>query len=432
MTTDTPGTDADGTPASGPLVTQSPSDLPWPATKFERRTWRTSPDLRSPSGARPSQADRLLTEVVVQVPPRIARQPLHLAPDTQARCEEAATRISQLESHAEQLAGIGDLLVRTEAVASSKIEHIYAELDDLARATLGDEAGERAKRTMAAARTIANLTDSCNDGAPLTLEAILAAHRELLTGDLLEGEWAGRLRQQQNWIGGSDFTPRNAVHVPPPADQVASLMNDLLGFANRDRISAVAQAAVTHAQFEAIHPFTDGNGRVGRALIGAVLRRRGVTASASVPVAAAMLSDVDAYFDELRQYREGNADSLVNYVAESSIIAADAAVVSAVRIADLPAQWADRVKARKGSTAAVLLAHLIRNPVLNLARARAITGSAPNRIYDALNALQSAEVVDEITGQSRNRIWVAHEVLTEVTELESRVGLRAVPSRRWR
>lgn len=184
--------------------------------------------------------------------------------------------------------------------ASSRIERIYADLDEVARAGIGEQATNTAVRTVASIRALGDLTASCNQGGPLTETAILRAHGRLLEGDPLGGQFAGRYRIQQNWIGGSDFTPRGAVHVPPPHDLVADRMADLVDFANRDDLPALAQAALVHGQFEAIHPFTDGNGRVGRGIISASLRRRGVTRTVVVPVAAAMLADVDTYFDRLR------------------------------------------------------------------------------------------------------------------------------------
>jgi len=209
-------------------------------------------------------------------------------------------------------------------------------------------------------------------------------------------------------------------------------MADLVEFANRNDFSAISQAGVVHAQFEAIHPFTDGNGRVGRGLIGAVLRRRQTTTSITVPIAAAMLSDVDAYFDRLRDYRQGDPDSIVSYVAQSALAAADASVESANRLAELPARWHDLVRARRGSSPRTLVEGLLRAPILDIARAEGITGSTRARTYDAIDRLEEAEVLHEITGGGRNRIWVATDVMTELRELEDRIGVRAAPSARWR
>jgi Fic family protein len=408
------------------------ADSRWPAVVVEERPWRTNPDQRGLDGSRPNQRERMLTTISVEIPARIANQPVHLAPETTAACEAAAQRISALESRAEHLGGLGELLVRTEAVASSKIEHIYADLDDIARASLGEQASDKARRTVAAGQALTTLTDSCNDAAPLTEQAILDAHHALLHDDRLEGAWAGRYREQQNWIGGSDFSPISAVHVPPPREDVEPLMADLIKFANRNDLSAISQAAVVHAQFEAIHPFTDGNGRVGRGLIGAALRRRQITSSITVPVAAAMLSAVDDYFDKLRDFRQGDLDSITDYVAQSALAAADASVESADRLAELPARWRDLVSGRRGSSSRALVDGLLRAPILDIARAERITGSTRARTYEAIDRLEEAGVLHEITGGSRNRIWVVTDVMTELRDLENRIGIRAAPSARWR
>ncbi len=399
----------------------------WPPVSTEERPWFTNPDLRGPNGARPNRRERLLTSISVTIPPSLAERTPQLAAPTVALAEDAAQRVAALESRADHLGGLGELLVRSEAMASSKIEHIYAEMDDIARATIGEAAGEKARRTVAAALALNELTSSCDLGAPVTQTAILAAHRQLLTGDRLEGARAGRYREQQNWIGGSDLSPLGAVHVPPPHSRVPDLMADLTRFANRDDLSAVAQAAIAHAQFETIHPFTDGNGRVGRGLLGAILRRRGLTRTVTVPVAAAMLSDIDRYFDQLDAYRAGDVDALVAYVASSAVAAAEAAVESADRLASLPARWTEAVKARRRSSVRNLVDALLQNPILDIQRAAAITGSTRIRTYEAIDRLQDAGVLDEITGARRNRIWVAGDVMTELRALEERIGRRSDP-----
>lgn len=110
---------------------------------------------------------------------------------------------------------------------------------------------------------------------PEVIGKVVSIHQRLLTGTRLE-EYAGQLRTTQNWIGGSDYNPCSAAFIPPPHEHVESLLEDLCAFCNSDSLPAVAQAAIAHAQFETIHPFVDGNGRTGRALIHVVLRRRGL------------------------------------------------------------------------------------------------------------------------------------------------------------
>lgn len=400
-----------------------PGNGAWPAATHEARRWHTNPDQRGPSGNRPGQADRLLTEIMVEIPATIAGLTPPLSRDAHAELEHAVAAIARIESRADHLAGLGELLVRSEAVASSRIERVYASLDDLARASVGADAAAGARSTIAASRALTALAASCDQG-PLTHTALLAAHHTLLDGDLLEGQYAGVYRPVQNWIGGSDFSPRGAVHVPPPPDLVQPLMDDLIAFAARTDLPVVAHAAIVHGQFEAIHPFTDGNGRIGRALIGAVYRYRGLTATTTVPVAAAMLADTDVYFAKLATYRAGDSEPLVRYVAHCTIAAAEAALVTADRLAELPSAWHGQITARRGSAARRLVDALLTAPVLDIAGAERVTGASRPRAYDALDHLTAAGVLSEITGAARSRVWVAHDVMDALTDLEERIGLR--------
>jgi Fic family protein len=375
----------------------------------------------------------MLDHIETEIPARIGALTPPLTPDTAALCEAAGQGIVSLDAGpGRYLSSLAEFLTRTESVASSRIERVYADLDDLARASLGEESTRSATSTLAATLALRELTESCDDGTPLSEGAILSAHAALLADDLLEHRAAGSYRTQQNWIGGSDFTPRNAAHVPPPPELVQGLMADLVEFANRDDISPVAQAAVTHGQFEAIHPFNDGNGRIGRGLISAVFRRRGTTRRTVVPIAAVMLADVDTYFDRLADYRAGDVESLVRYVASAAMAATDAAEASAERLAALPSLWEERVRTRRGSAAQALVGTLLEHPIVDIAAVEAITGASRARAYDAINAVEDAGILHEITGRSRNRIWVAADVMDEIAALEERIGARTRPSARWR
>ena len=237
-----------------------------------------------------SREDRMLREVTVNLPPKIGDYAPELPLFVAAQSDKALTAITRLDStYGEHLTSLSALLLRAESVASSKIEHVEASMDDFARAAHGINSNESATSMVASSEALESLISSVDGGGLITVGNILAAHQILMANDASEATYAGRFRDMQNWIGGSDHAPRNALYVPPPAETVEAYMADLLEFANRDDVPVLVQAAVAHAQFESIHPFTDGNGRVGRALINVILRRRGVTSSVVVPLASALV-----------------------------------------------------------------------------------------------------------------------------------------------
>ncbi|MEX1006417.1 MAG: Fic family protein [Acidimicrobiia bacterium] len=396
----------------------------WPAHTQEPRPWTTNPDARDSSGRRPPYEDRTLEEIMVSIPPSIADITPRLSPSTTIAVEEAAAAIVTLdEGIGARLGALSGFLLRSESIATSKIERIYANLDDFARALAGQHAGEEARQTAAAVAAIGSLVDRA-ETSPLTVEVIDEAHRRLLADDPTEGHYAGTHRPMQNWIGGNDFSPRLAEYVPPPRELVGALMGDLEAAANHTDVPVLSQAAIVHAQFESIHPYTDGNGRIGRALINVVLRRRRLTRRLVVPIASVMLADVDEYFARLDAYRGGDADGFVRYTANAATLASDEATTSALALAELPGRWRGAVHARGGSATDKLLDRLLDTPVLTDKTAAAAAGSSVRRIYDALERLAEGRILTEVTGKERDRVWVVADVLDELDRLEQRIGRR--------
>ena len=139
---------------------------------------------------------------------------------------------------------------------------------------------------------------------PITVADITDIHRTLLAGTD-QSDIAGQVRTIQNWVGGRLNSPIDAEFVPPPPEEVPGLLKDLVAFVNREDLPAVVQAAIAHAQFETIHPFTDGNGRVGRCLIQVILRRRGLAPTFVPPVSVVLATNAKAYVRGLTEFREG-------------------------------------------------------------------------------------------------------------------------------
>jgi Fic family protein len=369
----------------------------------------------------------MLRKIAVSLPPTIADQDLTLDSDLATDVESAMREISKLDAtHGADLEALGVLLLRTESVASSKIEAVEASLDDYARALHGIRTNSSAVSMVAATAALDTMINNVTRHDRMELAAITSAHDVLMRDDPSEAPYAGRLRTVQNWIGGSNHSPRGALYVPPPPAIVPDYMADLLAFANRDNLPALVQAAIAHAQFESIHPFTDGNGRIGRALINTVLRRRGATTRVVVPLASALVARRDRYFDLLNAYREGDVRPLIATFAESSRIAAAESQITAGRLAQVPEEWRAMVKSRAGSAAAQLLAQLPSRPILSSEDALTIVDGSRSSVFAAINRLQDGGVLRPLTDRKRDQVWGASLILDELEDLSLRIGRAAL------
>jgi Fic family protein len=387
------------------------------------RPWVTS---ETEYGRRPPREDREFRSFAATVPPRIASTTFSYDSRVERVLVDATLEIAALEASAtSDVTAISGFLLRSESQSSSKIERIYASRDDFARAMAGEDAPAAALEMARSAAAVAAMIAAADGGASVTHASLLSAHAELFDGNFLERESAGRYRTVQNWIGGSDFSPRGADYVPPPAEQVEALMSDLAAFTARDDLHPLAQAAIAHAQFESIHPFNDGNGRIGRAAINAVLRARGLTRSTVVPVASVMLADTDEYFNRLTAYRNGDAAGFVEYLAACARTAAIESKSTVMRLLELPAEWRTRARPRKGSADERLIAALLASPVVTATSAAQLAGGPKSSAFAAVNRLTAAGVLVELSGRKWGRVFAAGDVLDELDRLEERIGRRA-------
>ena len=232
--------------------------------------------------AGPSRRDRRPCAYEVYLPDLLQGRRFSLDGDVAAEVTRTETALIRLDATGNALANseaLARLLLRAESVASSRIEGLEIGGRRMLRADAAQRLGME-PRDVTSREVLGNIdamtwaVDSVRPGGDITLESLLETHRRLLAGTRLK-DHGGSVRTVQNWIGGSDYNPCSASFVPPPPEDVPGLLDDLMGFCNDDSLPALAQAAVAHAQFETIHPFVDGNGRAGRALVHMVLRRRG-------------------------------------------------------------------------------------------------------------------------------------------------------------
>jgi Fic family protein len=254
----------------------------------------------------------------------------------------------------------------------------------------------------------------------------------LLSSTRLEPH-AGRIRIEQNWIGGSDYNPCSAAFVPPPPELVPALLEDLCDFANEDSLPAVAQAAIAHAQFETIHPFVDGNGRTGRILIHLILRKRGLATRILAPVSLILATWAKDYVDALNATRyTGLPDSkeahdglnrwAALFAAACSRAVADAAAFEH-RTAELQQEWRKRLgSVRARSALDLVVAALPGAPIVTVNGAADMIGRSFPATNAAIERLAGAGILSQVNVGRRNRAFEAREIIDAFTDLERQLA----------
>lgn len=354
------------------------------------------------------------------VPARIAEIDVRIDAATAERVRETTRAIVEAETYSgHSLAVLEPFLLRTEAIASSRIEEEITTVDQLARAESGLKVSAKTRQVYASLTALRKLVDRASSGA-LSLDDILDAHRGLMEPDVTERHLAGQLRDQQNWIGGAAGHPVGAAHVPPPAALAPELMDDLVQTMKRTDLDPLVQASLVHAQFESIHPFTDGNGRIGRVLINATLRYRNVTRWFVVPVAAVLAARRERYFASLDVYREGDLGPALTELTYALAEASRQAMVAADNLRRLPGEWREIVRPRSGSAADTLIDTLVQHPIMDIDQAVTQAQASVAATYRALEQLEEVGILRRASESARNRLWVAGAVLDEADALIDR------------
>lgn len=311
------------------------------------------------------------------------------------------------------------MLLRSESAASSQIENLAASARAIAEAEIVDTGRQNAAQIVANTRAMEAAIDLADR---LDAEAILAMHRALM--EATDPTVAGRWRDEQVWIDGGALGPHGAVFVPPHHSRIEPAIDDLVTFMRRDDLPVLVQAAIAHAQFETIHPFPDGNGRTGRALLHALLRGKALTRNVTVPVSAGLLTDTDAYFAALTAYRAGDPVAIIGRLSEASFAAIANGLQLVIDLRETRDSWTARITARRNAAAWRVADLLLRRPVVNAAVLAADLGVAPSNVYRSIQPLIEAGVLVEFTDRRRNRAWRAPEVLAALDAFADRTGRR--------
>lgn len=317
---------------------------------------------------------------------------------------------------------VGKQLLRAEAIASSAIEGLQLSHARLARASVYPQFDRKAREILNNVQAMERAIDIGRREEDLTVRDLQDIHAHLAGGTLL-ARYAGVLRTEPGWIDGT--TPADARYVPPPHEHIAPLLDDLLAFVNeRGDLSPIEQAAYAHAQFETIHPFPDGNGRVGRCLIHILLIRAGVAPHYVPPISLALAARRDAYMSGLTAFQHDDLDSWVAFFAEAVHAATREAEAFAASIATLQARWRARLadeRIRSDSAAWILVDELPAHPVLDRNTACSITDRTWPASSSALARLEAAGIVKRRDNRKRGVSWEAPEILDRVRAFEASV-----------
>jgi len=277
------------------------------------------------------------------VPTRLADRDLSLDARSVAGASRAQAAVEHgAETMPEDFAALARLLLRAEGVASSFIEGVTAPVVDIVLAEADESGAPSAAAWVAANLTAVTEAIGHAHAGPLTIESLCDWHRTLMTASPTPAQHVGVLRAEQGWIGGT--SPLDAHLVTPPPEEVPALVDDLIAYVNRYDVDPVTQAAIAHAQFEIIHPFADGNGRVGRVLIAWILVRR-LSLVTPPPVSARIAADVGGYSSGLVLFRMGDHGAWVRWFADAVSGAGRAQQELVASVERLQREWRERLAA---------------------------------------------------------------------------------------
>ena len=389
------------------------------AVTYQTVPWvsRIPPDLISKR-----QASRIPKTYEAAVPVSIADAQFDVDGGLAALAEEAShllMRADEDASHSISAAPLAAVLLRTESAASSQIEYLTVSARQLAIAEIGQAASSNAHLVAA---NVDAMRSAIDIAGAIDEAAILRMHEALMriTRRAKPGEW----RDEQVWIGSSGLSPADAAYVPPVPQRVPEAMADLVAFMQRGDLPVIVHCAVAHAQFETVHPFIDGNGRTGRAVMHAMMRWAGITRFATVPVSAGLLSRVDDYVAALTAFRYGDIRPIVQEVAHAAERAVRLQRQLTDELASVEASWREAARPRRGSALARLIGLAIGQPALNVETVVRDLGVSRTAARYAIDQAVTTGILTPASDKKRNRIWLAQDVLDALDAFAARAERR--------
>ena len=332
--------------------------------------------------------------------------------------------LSRADNAMGRLAGEGRLmpvpylLIRSflfkEAVLSSRIEGTQVSLGEL----LAANAGARVERSAEELEEVANYIVALDYGIdrleslPLSLRLVRELHERLMQGARGDHATPGEFRRSQNWIGAPGSVLNNATYVPPPPDELMDCLGAWERFLHDESLPPLVHAALIHSQFEAIHPFLDGNGRIGRLLIPLLLVSRGVLPTPLLYLSAYFESTRQEYYEHLlRVTRDGTWEAWLVYFLRGVAEQAEDAIRRIRRIDELFHLWSEQLASARSANLEKVLELFVEFPFWNVPALASKLGVAYTTARRAVDRLESAGIVTPVGDAKRNRVYCADAVL---------------------
>ena len=367
--------------------------------------------------------------VPAPLPPR---PPIDWTPELRNKFDQAWLSLGRLDSVSTLLPDTSLFLymyVRKEAVLSSMIEGTQSSLSDLLLFELDQEPGVPLDDVREVSNYVAALDHGLRllqEGLPLSLRLFREIHGVLLSKGRGSNQAPGEFRRSQNWIGGT--RPGNAAFVPPPAEEVLECMGKLELFLHDqpEPTPVLLKAALAHVQFETIHPFLDGNGRLGRLLITLLLCEHKVLREPMLYLSLYFKTHRQYYYELLSNVRlTGDWEAWLDFFAEAIIVTAGQAVETAQQLLDLSNRDRDKINGLGRAAASTLQIHraLMEHPIATSSSLAEKTGITPATVNKSLGHLEQLGIVKELTARKRNRLFSYAgyiEIMSRGTELPAR------------
>ena len=394
----------------------------WPGITYETCAWERDPD--DLALVPKSRRRKILPTYEAAVPASIAALPVEIPAQLARRIAEVEVSLARFDqAQAARDWPLPALLLRSESSSSSQIERLTSSVRNVALAELSSKAPSNA---LLIAGNVAAMREALGQSGDIGIDSICAIHDVLMRGTREEPG----LRKEQVWIGGSPYSPHGATFVPPHADLVRSCLEDLVAFGAREDISPIAKAAIFHAQFETIHPFTDGNGRTGRALLHRILARDEVLLHAMLPVSAGLLHDVERYMGALDTYHDGAVEPMIECLADALELAAVIGSRIASDVDEVLGGWASANTDRSGSASHRLPALLVEQPVVDVAFVASRLGITDRAARNLVETACERGILAKMGNAKRGAFYQAPDLIAVLEEASSLEGIRRIAARK--